>query len=146
MDIGVSNRVVARSSFGRFIAAADRNASATVRDAIEDGANISRALAPVGTKHDYRTIPLKDSIETEMLSSTSGRWVARARHALPVERGAGPHLITKQVKFFWENMGRWWVPGEGFINHPGNRAQPYLRPAYEIVTRRLMDIARRHYP
>jgi hypothetical protein len=144
-NFGVSPTVYARDNWGRFISAQEENAARMVKDAIEEGAALSRAAAPVGSKHDPRTIPLNESIETEMLSRTSGRWVARARHALAMERGARPHPITADVRFWWENEGRWWVPSEGWINHPGNAPQPYLRPAFEEIKRRIMNIARRHY-
>lgn len=137
--------VNARNDYGRFVAHYEHAAEQTVRDAIEEGARLSRTLAPRGSKPDPRTIPLANSIETEMTSKTRGRWVARARHAAAVEFGGRPHLITAAVSFFWENAGRWWHPGEGFINHPGNRPQPYMRPAYDVVRRRMSELARKNY-
>lgn len=137
--------VVQRGQWGRFTAHYSAAGEQTVRDAVEEGAQLSRDMAPVGRKHDPRTIPLKDSIEARMESRTKGSWVSTARHAAPVEFGARPHLITANVRFFWEAARRWWVPGEGFINHPGNDAQPFMRPAYEIIKRRMAEIARRNY-
>jgi hypothetical protein len=89
---------------------------------------------------------LKDSISAEMLSRTSGQWKATARHALPQEFGAGPHEITGDVSFFWESEGRMWNPGDNMIHHPGNPAQPYLRPAYKIISGKLLSIMKRFYP
>lgn len=134
-----------RNRWGQFAAHYEHSGEQTVKDAIEEGARLSRTLAPVGTKHDPRTTPLRQSIETEMTSRTRGGWLSRARHARPIEYGAAPHPITAAVRFWWENAGRMWVPGDGWINHPGNRPQPFMRPAYEMVKRRMTDIARRNY-
>jgi hypothetical protein len=146
MEVGVSNRVVARSQIGQFIRDCEVAGEKTVEKAIKRGETLSKQLAPVGVKADPRTKSLRDSIESRMLSRTSGEWVATARHALPIEKGAAPHDIPGEVSFFWENMGRNWIPGTNVINHPGNAAQPYLRPAYEIVMRDIMAIARGEYP
>lgn len=137
--------VVHRGRWGRFAAHYENAGTQTVHDAIEEGAKISRALAPVGTKPDPRTIPLKASIDTEMTSRNSGRWLSTARHAHAVEFGSRPHTISARVRFWWEAAGRWWIPGEGFIHHPGNQAQPFMRPAYDVVKRRLSEIARKRY-
>lgn len=146
MEVAVSNRVIARDNFGRFIAECKMAATATVKELIEEGTNLSRAMAPASGKPDPRTAPLKASIYGEMLSATSGHWVATARHALPIEFGAGAHQITGWVGFFWENAGRQWEPGPNMINHPGNAAQPYLRPAYEVIMSRAISVADKHYP
>lgn len=146
MEVAVSNRVIARNSIGQFASECSDAAERTVRESIEKGAELSRAMAPVGTKADPRTTKLKDSISSQMLSRTSGEWKATARHALPIELSAGPHDITGWVSFFWEKMGRDWSPGPNTIHHPGNAAQPYLRPAYQIVMGRIMAVARREYP
>lgn len=146
MGIAVSNRVVARNDIGRFIRDCEVAGTRTVESAIEKGAQLSRDLAPVGLKNDTRTSHLKDSINTKMLSGNSGVWIASARHALAVEKGARPHEIPGNVSFFWENEDRFWNPGDNMIQHPGNDAQPYLRPAYVIVMREIMGIARGKYP
>lgn len=157
MDIGVSNRVIARNSIGRFIEACSEAAFETVQDSIKEGAKLSREMAPVGHKHDSRTIPLRDSIEWTMTGRTSGHWQATARHALPQELSAAPHEIVGSpgLRFFWEARGRMFEPAEIYYNepglvtvvsHPGNPAQPYLRPAYEIVMGHVMQIAAEKYP
>jgi hypothetical protein len=155
--IAVSNRVISRNGIGRFIAECEQGATGTVQDAIDRGADLSRSLAPVGHKVDKRTIPLKDSISSAMTSATSGHWVAAARHALAQEFGAGPHVIAGSpgLSFYWEEAGRMFVPAEIYyntpgkvtiVNHPGNPAQPYLRPAYEVVMGEIMSIAAANYP
>ncbi len=146
MGIACSNRVISRNGFGRFIAECDAAATATVKQSIEEGADLSRTMAPVGHKIDPRTVKLKDSISTKMLSSTSGVWTSTARHSLAIEKGASSHTIPGEVSFFWEKHWRMWEPGPNEIHHPGNAAQPFLRPAYEVISHRIMAIARRNYP
>lgn len=155
--VAVSNQVHVRNQFGRFMEACSLAAKETVEQIIEEGADMSRLLAPRGHKPDPRTIPIADSIESEMLSRTSGRWVARARHSMAQETGAVPHVIAGRpdLSFFWDEQGRWFVPAADFygqpglvttVNHPGNPPHPYLRPAYEAVRGRAVAIMRVHYP
>lgn len=153
--VAVSNRVIARNGIGQFIRECEMAAEGTIREAVNKGARLSRELAPTGHKDDSRTIPLKSSIFPEVLSRTSGRWVATARHALPIELGAAPHIITGNLAFYWEAAGRNWIPAAAYygipglqdvVNHPGNAPQPYLRPAYSAVMSEIMEIASRNYP
>lgn len=157
MKIAVSNQVSVRNRFGQFISACEDAAEETAKEAVQRGERLARQFAPEGHKVDLRTIPLKQSISSKMLSRTSGVWEASARHALPQELGAGPHDIPANVSFFWEREGRMWMhpdaylrltgyPGADPIQHPGNAPQPYMRPAYEIVSAEIMAIARKHYP
>lgn len=157
MRIGVSNRVVARNAIGQFASACSAAGTATVKEAIEEGANMSRAIAPVGIKPDPRTVPLKESITAEMTGSTSGHWFSVARHALPTEFGGAPHEIVGSpgLRFFWDREGRMFEPASVYygqpdmvtiVEHPGNPAQPFLRPAYEAVMGKIMQIAKRNYP
>lgn len=146
MEIGVSNRVVHRNGIGQFTRDCSDAAESTVKKAIEEGAQLSRTLAPVGPKEDPRTVHLKDSISTQMFGRTSGEWKSTARHALPIELSAVPHDITGWVSFFWEREGRMWAPGSNIIHHPGNAAQPFLRPAYQVIMGKIMSIARSEYP
>ena len=150
--IAVTPHVIARNSFGRFISEVEAAATRTVKDMLEEGVKISQALAPVGDKVDRRTRPLKDSFYVRQLSRTSGVWGNSARHALPIETGSVPHLIigSPYLYFYWDKAGRRWIPGlygePDIVHHPGNKAQPYLRPAYEQVMSSAMAIARRNYP
>lgn len=152
MDVGVSNRVVVRNNFGQFISEIEAAGQATVDDILDEGVALSRDLAPVGAKHDPRTVPLREGFFVQKLGRTSGVWGNFARHALAIERGARPHTIIGKpfMRFYWEAERRMWVPGlfgdVDIINHPGNDAQPYLLPAYRTVMHRAMDIARRYYP
>lgn len=157
MDIAVTNQVHARNSIGRFISECEAAATATVQEMVDEGETLSKAMAPVGHKFDPRTVTLRAGMFSKMLSRTSGIWGNFARHALPIEKGAGAHVIrgNPALGFFWEAAGRNWIPAAVFyhqpgladvINHPGNAAQPFLRPAYEVISGRAMAIARKHYP
>lgn len=143
--IATSNRVIARDQMGLFVSLCDQAGANMMRDMANDGAELSRAMAPKGAKADPRTPHLADSI-TSRSSGNSAHWQADARHALAVEFGAAPHPITGYVSFFWQREGRYWKPGRNMISHPGNRSQPYLRPAYEVIMGRWMEYARKYYP
>lgn len=152
MDVAVSGHIVARNDIGQFIAACSKAAEETVRQLIEDGERLSKEMAPVGHKEDLRTVPLREGMFSEMLSRTQGRWGCSSRHALPIEFGAGAHVITGNpfLSFYWENAGRNWVPGlfgePDVVQHPGNAAQPFLRPAYAMVREEALAVMRAKYP
>lgn len=152
MELAFSNRVVFRNSLGQFRRACEEAAEETIEETVSRGARLSRAYAPEGHQDDPRTLPLKAAIDSEVLSRTSGHWYCFARHALPVEFGAGPHGIVGNpwLYFYWESAGRQWIPGASgrpdMVMHPGNYAQPYLRPAYEDMMSIVLAIARQHYP
>jgi len=146
VEIAVSNRVLARNNLGRFIAECEMAARDTIEELVNEGARLSREFAPVGSKKDPRTAKIRDSIEPQVLSRTSGNWTCTARHALPQELSGAAHPQPGNVTFFWEREGRMWVPGDNTINHPGNPAHPYLRPAYEIVSGKAISVMQKHYP
>jgi hypothetical protein len=152
VGFAVSSRVIVRNNFGRFIADVEGAATATVKEAAEQGVEISKSLAPVGVKPDPRSAPIMASFYIDVISRTSAVWGNTARHALFQELGTGPHTMigNPYFHFFWQEAGRWWIPGlfgePDIINHPGNDEQPYLRPAYRAVAARLLDIAKKHYP
>jgi hypothetical protein len=109
-------------------------------------------MAPIVHKHYMRSIPLAQSISAKMIGRTAGYWYSTARHAPFQEFGAGPHVMMGNpfFRFYWESKGRWWIPGltgePDVIHHPGNRPQPFMKPAYEIVSREIMQIAKGEYP
>jgi hypothetical protein len=143
--------VSARNSVGEFIKVIENAGHETIQELVEMGANESRRQAPVGDKHDRRTIPIKQSIFTQMTSRAQGMWGSSARHALYQEKGTRPHeIVSSKFKFFWQNEGRMWIPGlfqdPDIINHPGHDAQPFLEPAFNMVMTRWRQIARKHYP
>lgn len=145
-EIAVSNKVIARDEFGRFIAECEAAGIATMRDIANKGAELSREFAPVGKRDDPRTRHLKESI-TAHYSGTTAYWKADARHAVIVEKtGSVWHTQTGDVSFFWEKAGRMWKPGINLIRHPPTAPKPYLRPAYEIMMATWMDYAKRYYP
>ncbi len=152
MEIAVTGRLAARNNMGQFIAACEKAATATVEDAIDRGEKLSKNFAPTGHKVDRRTVTLEAGMFKEMLSSTQGRWGNFARHALPIELGAGAHAIMGNpfLHFYWDAAGRWWVPGlhgsPDVVQHPGNAAQPYLKPAFDIIKGELASIAAQNYP
>lgn len=150
MELATTSHVIARDSFGRFRRNIEQAAGETVRELVEEGMNISREMAPVGHKHDRRTTPLRDSMFMVMESSTKGYWGNFARHALAVEHGSRPHIIpgNPNLGFWWEKQGRMWIPAEtfygvpgmqDFVNHPGADAQPFLKPAYDVIRDRMMS-------
>lgn len=156
-EIAIAGVVQGRNEFGRFITECEAAATRTVEKAVEQGAELSRQFAPVGHKPDPRTIPLAESITTVMFNAREGAWGSAARHALPQETGASSHPITGFLGFYWEERGKsfvWddpkydnWNEEEGVtIEHPGNDPQPFLYPAYRIITQKLPGIAAREYP
>src|SRR4051812_34479187 len=94
MELGIAGHVAARNSIGQFISACERAATETVQQLISDGKQASIDIAPVGHKDDPRTPTLQEGMFSEMISRTQGRWGCTARHTLPIEFGAAPHLIT----------------------------------------------------
>lgn len=151
MTIAVSTHFILRNNMGQFIAECKEGARATAQELVEEGYELAHGFAP------ERDGVLKASMGWVMLSATSGVWFARAAHALPQEFGGAPHVIqgNPSLSFYWENEGRWWIPAEAYyhmpglvdmINHPGNPAQPYLRPAYRIVMAKCLAVADKHYP
>lgn len=152
MEVAVSNRVVARNGLGRFIADCEQAGHDTVEKLVDRGAKMSKRMAPEGSDHDPRSIPLKQSIFPRMLGRTAGVWESIARHAMFVEERTNPHTMFGDpvFRFYWENAGRMWIPGlfgePDIINHPGTEAQPFLRPAYEAIMAQAMRVARSQYP
>ena len=93
MDIAATSTVVQRNSIGRFISECEVAAGRTIGELINDGMELSKSMAPVGSKPDPRTPTLRAAMFSQQLSRTSGIWGNFARHALPIELGAGPHEI-----------------------------------------------------
>jgi HK97 gp10 family phage protein len=144
--------VAARNNLGRFIKECELAGQQTVEELVSDAAKTAKRNAPVGSRHDRRSIPIRESIYHFMRGRTQGSFGASARHAIFQEKGARPHPIpgNPTFKFFWENAGRWWIPGlygeVDYIDHPGNPAQPFLEPALRSVMARWKRTAKKHYP
>lgn len=134
--IHATTEVHLRDNFGAFIAACDAAATRSVQEAMVEGTRVARAMAPSGpARQDYGRRPkLKANIWGHMISSRSARIVATPGHALPQEKSAGPHPIPNAF-------------GRGItVQHPGNAAQPYLRPALAAIARMLPPVMKRNYP
>lgn len=93
-----------------------------------DVQNEARRRAPVDTGR------LRSSIVSR--AETSGRSVgyvvgSNVNYAAAVEYGTAPHVIKPKYK-----QALYW-PGAAHpvaqVNHPGTRAQPFLRPAVELT-------------
>jgi hypothetical protein len=131
---------------GRYIARVKEAAHATIEDTVQEGAEIAAAHAP------KRTGRLADSILPVVFSRTQGAWVAKAPYASYQEYGTSAHEMwgNPYFAFFWDEEGRWWVPGlfgePDVIHHPGNPAHPFMEPSQAVMSRKIMAIARRHYP
>lgn len=150
-QVAITTRVAFRNDMGQFASDCAAAAGESIAEAIMQGAEISRTMAPEGTKRDPRyPLTLKESIEPVQTSRTQGFWGASAPWALHVEKGTSQHPQTIKVAFFWEKMGRDWDPREWYpgqkIDHPATAAQPYLEPAFKIIRRRLRGIMDKHYP
>jgi len=135
----VSSEVIVRDNFGRFIADVEGAATRVVEDAIMEGEDAARDVAPERTGH------LKSSFFSAVLSRTSGVFGNTADYAEFQDRGTNPHLITGNVRFFWEREGRDWIPGENFINHPGNPATHFMNVGWQALKRAVPGLMRRHY-
>ena len=74
---------------------------------------------------------LAESIHVEKLSDGSWLIIVGADHAKPVEYGSRPHVITpndaEALRFEIDGQ----IVFAQRVFHPGNPAQPYLRPAID---------------
>jgi len=138
--IGISTRVYARNSFGRFISELERAATETVAATVEEGTALAKGMATV------KTGAMRASIEGYMTSATSGEWMVGTDHWHFQEHGTAPHPITGRVSFWWEKEGRPWFAGNNTISHPGNPAVHFMLNSYRIAGGHMMDYARRFYP
>lgn len=82
----------------------------------------AKGLAPVDTGH------LKNSGFAEQ-AGTDARVGFTADYSRYVEFGTAPHEISAKPGGFLRFAGRSGVVFARRVNHPGTRAQPFLRPA-----------------
>lgn len=141
-----------RNRLGQFAEEIEKGCDRAVDRWVELGAATSREMAPgpgyrVGN-YSRRAgyIPLKASIGS-VAHGHSGYWYTNAPHWKFVEYPTGAHSITGYLVFPWKGgMFRWddprfsnWTEGSGAtVHHPGTGAQPFLKPAYELVVKRQM--------
>ena len=94
-------------------------------DVVEDMADESRRLAPVDTGQLRENISVERA-DGDDLQIVSRRPIGPSGVPLFIEFGTRPHTIEPEDR---EALS--W-PGAGHpvkrVNHPGTRAQPYLRP------------------
>jgi hypothetical protein len=105
-------------------------------------ADVARMLAPVYDGDNPTNTPgeLRESISVEAPEGDDeDGWLVTvsADHAKPIEYGAAPHIITSNGSYplTFKVDGKW--VSTHVVNHPGNEAQPYLRPAMDEHEREL---------
>lgn len=132
----VSNQIYMRDNFGRFEAILDEAGVRTAAAMVEAAADDAADRAPVGPgRKDYGRRPKLNTVVIPVMTSPKvGVIVVRTGHGSSQEHGARPHWIPNAF-----GMG---VP----VLHPGNAAQPYVRPAILALRRKAIAIAKRFYP
>jgi hypothetical protein len=136
-EIEATCRVYARMDTGRFLdrlAVAER---AAVRETVDEGMAVARALAP------KKSGAMAASI-APTYGTSGGSWSVGTDHWRFTEDGAIPHKITGWVNFFWVREGRDWDPGPNTIKHPGIRARHFMRRSYKIAAPKLLQRIRRN--
>jgi hypothetical protein len=91
-------------------------------------AAVAKGLAP------RKTGKLADSIKTERIGPSTWTVKADTEYALPVERGAKPHVITPKsagVLRFPSKSGT--IVYTQRVNHPGNAPNPFMEQAMIAV-------------
>lgn len=132
----VSTQIQFRDNSGQFIALLNAAGAAAARELVETAADDAADLAPVGpAREDYgRRGKLTENIEPVMTSAKVGVIVVRPLHGGAQEHGAGPHMIPNAF-------------GRGApVLHPGNPAQPFVRPAIIALKGKARAIIERFYP
>ncbi len=142
--IHVSPEIRYRDRSGQFLAECDGAAAEAVKATGEEGKSIAMAMAPVGSEPDERDIPIVAGLEFYMTGATSGVIVSKSGHSLPQEFGAGPHSIGAPGQYLHNPFNQF--SARGPVQHPGNPAQPFLRPAYNVIRRKMTEIMARFYP
>lgn len=149
--VTVSNHVIVRDRFGRFIRDIEEAATKSVEDALDVGVSAARTRTPV------RTGRMRGSFVQAILSRTSGVFLNEAPYAMAQDQGARPHDIDAHVSFFWDKVGRRWMwpetyerktgfPGADPIKHPGNPATRFMEAGYAAIVRQMPGILQRNYP
>lgn len=147
MGVTVTSQVFVRNGFGRFAALCADAGEDTVDRVLDQGEVIARGEAP------YDTGELEGGIRAVKLSRTSGAIRSTAPHTMPQEEGATDHDIPRSFgrPSPW-GFGRAWLDSGRSLSHggpmwhPGNKPQPFLRPALAYMKGALMRVARQEYP
>ncbi|MFD7410150.1 HK97-gp10 family putative phage morphogenesis protein [Kitasatospora purpeofusca] len=128
---GLHYRVDAGQFQGAFRDAIDRITGASreaTKRAANDMVNHAKSLAPVDTgrlRSSIVAIPQGGRFTYTVTIGTN------VEYAADVEYGTAPHVIVPKDK-----KALWW-PGAAHpvarVNHPGTRAQPFMRPAIAMA-------------
>ncbi len=126
--------------------------NAAMRLALQESADMVRDYAKKHHRFKSRTGRLEQSvISSAKMTGNTGKATVRldrriARYSNIVHEGAKPHFIfprrARALVFFWERIGMSVVLDS--VNHPGQKADPFLREAAEAVQPNVDDIFRRH--
>jgi hypothetical protein len=120
-----------RAALDRITGAAREATQATANDMV----GMAKQLCPVDTGRLRSSIQAVPSGGRLNYTVTIGTNVS---YAADVEFGTAPHVIVPNTK-----QALYW-PGAAHpvarVNHPGTRAQPYMRPAIEMAA----EFLRRH--
>jgi hypothetical protein len=152
--MGFNTHVSFRNNSGQFGQRMDAKAKRVMRDLCQEGADISRDMAPIG-KFEPRfdgsksKTPgeLKRSIEV-FITPGGGQWGSKLDYALAIEKGAKPHPISgNPFLSFPRRTAKTKMPVTGkkagfvsvrVVSHPGNAPRPYLRPAFEEIKGKIL--------
>jgi HK97 gp10 family phage protein len=121
--------------------------------AIKDVRPILRDIQLAAVAEAKRRVPRKTghlgrSIKAGRVTKRSATVEANARYAAYVEFGTKPHVIRPKTKkaLAWAPSGQTRLSGRPrkgakrifatIVNHPGTKAQPFLRPAVEAAVER----------
>lgn len=108
--------------------------------AIKPNAGLMRELQLAALTEEKRLSPVKTgnlrrTIRPGRASAAGFENIATAGYAAPVEFGSAPHRIVPRRR----KVLRFKVGGADVfakvVNHPGSRAQPFMRPGIEKVVR-----------
>jgi len=97
------------------------------------------------------------------IAGNQGYWYSIAPHSDFVEHGTEAHLISGKLKFWWrggffywnnprygpvgsgKSYENWTRAGGAWVFHPGTKAQPFLRPAYDRMRVEMNVIVKQEY-
>jgi len=141
-EVGLSAEVRFRDRSGRFVEILDEAAREAAMKLAEEGAELSRDLAP---RHTMRLV---DSIFAEpSVVGNVARWVVRGdakliKYAAAQEYGSRRHRIIRKEfddegnRLPLANKEEGFFAKSGIVTHPGTRAQRFMAQAREILAKR----------
>ena len=129
VKITASSKASLKRDFEAFARAVGLSVEDSVAAVAVEVANEAKRKAPV----DHGR--LRASIRPEKKSKYTWIVGTNVGYGLYVEYGTGPHVIRVKNKKVLSD-GKQFFGKE--VMHPGTRAQPFLRPAFSSVKRRMM--------